>query len=203
MYRWCWNRGHSVSRSTIPKVAEFLLWLWSSKGLGVSAIKGYRSMLSAVFSLCLPEISESRVLRDLIRSFSIEKPRSRSQSPSWDLDLVLKSLMSDTYEPLESQTLRTLMKRVLFLVALATAKRVGELQGLSNVVSTLGEVLVVSYMPFFLAKTETSLNPLPRSFVVKSLASFAFGLEEGSLLCPVRALRIYLKRTKGLSKRSS
>ena len=201
--RWCWDKGHSVSRPTIPKVAEFLLWLWSSKGLGVSAIKGYRSMLSAVFSFRLPDLSESRVLRDLIRSFCIEKPRSRFQSPSWDLDLVLKALMSDAYEPLESQTLRTLTKKVLFLVALATAKRVGELQGLSNVVSSLGEDLVVSYMPFFLAKTESCLNPLPRSFVVKSLASFAFGLEEGSLLCPVRALRIYLKRTKGLSKRSS
>ena len=160
-------------------------------------------MLSAVFSFRLPDLSESRVLRDLIRSFCIEKPRSRFQSPSWDLDLVLKALMSDAYEPLESQTLRTLTKKVLFLVALATAKRVGELQGLSNVVSSLGEDLVVSYMPFFLAKTESCLNPLPRSFVVKSLASFAFGLEEGSLLCPVRALRIYLKRTKGLSKRSS
>ena len=201
--RWCFDKGHSVSRPSIPKVAEFLLWLWSSKGLGLSAIKGYRSMLSAVFGLRLPEISDSRVLRDLLRSFAIEKPRSVSQSPSWDLDLVLRSLMSEEYEPLESQTLRTLTKKVLFLVALATAKRVGELQGLSNVVSSQGNDLVVSYLPFFLAKTESCLNPLPRSFVIKSLADFAFGLEEGSLLCPVRALRIYLKRTKGLSRHSS
>ena len=160
-------------------------------------------MLSSVFYLRLPEISESVVLRDLIRSFVIERPRSVSQSPSWDLDLVLKDLMSDSYEPLESQTLRTLTKKTLFLTALATAKRVGELQGLSNVVSSFNEDLVVSYLPYFIAKTESSLNPLPRSFVIKSLSDFANGLEEGSLLCPVRSLRIYLKRTKGLSRKSS
>ena len=79
-------------------------------------------MLSMVFALRLPEILESKVLRDLLRSFSIERPKSIFQSPSWYLDLVLKSLMSEAYESLESQTLRTLTKKTLFLVALATAK---------------------------------------------------------------------------------
>ena len=100
-------------------------------------------------------------MRDLISSFSIENPRSVSQSSFWYLDLVLKSLMSEAYEPLESQTLRTLTKEVLFLVALATAKRVGELQGLSNVVSSLGEDFVVSYLPFFLAKLNLDLTLFP------------------------------------------
>ena len=85
-----------MSLPSIPIIAEFL-WLWSSKGFGISAIKGYRSMLSAVFSLRLPEISESRVLRDFISSFSIENPRSVSQSSFWYLDLVLRSLMSEAF----------------------------------------------------------------------------------------------------------
>ena len=42
-------------------------------------------------------------------------------------------------------------------------------------------------------------NPLPRSFLVKSLSDFAAGLEEELLLCPVRALRIYLRRTDSFS----
>ena len=62
---------------------------------------------------------------------------------------------------MESQTLRSLTKEVLFLVALATAKRVGELQGLSNVVSSLGEDFVVSYLPFFLAKLNLDLTLFP------------------------------------------
>ena len=111
--------------------------------------------------------------------------------------------MSSEYEPLDSQGLRTLTKKVLFLVALATAKRVSELQALSRVVPSSGDDLILSYLPFFVAKTESPSNPLPRSFRVKALSDFARGLEEGSLLCRVHALLIYLRRTKGLARRSS
>ena len=69
--------------------------------------------------------------------------------PSWDLDKVLHYLMSSAYEPLESQGLCTLTKKTLFLVALATAKRVGELQALSRVVPSSGDDLALSYLPFF------------------------------------------------------
>ena len=53
----------------------------------------------------------------------------------------------------------------------------------------------MAYVPEFLAKTGLALNPLPRSFVIKSLLDFAAGLDQELLLCPVRALREYLKRT--------
>ena len=97
----------------------------------------------------------------------------------------------------------TLTKKVLFLVALATAKRVSELQALSRVIPSSEDDLIWSYLPFFVAKTESPSNPLPRSFWLKALSDFAHGLEEGSLLCPVRALHIYLRKTKGLARRSS
>ena len=56
VYRsWCRSHGHSVSRPTLSKVADFLCWLRSAKGLSVSSIKGYRSMVSAVFRFtCRP-----------------------------------------------------------------------------------------------------------------------------------------------------
>ena len=49
--------------------------------------------------------------------------------------------MSSEYEPLERLSLRALTKKTLFLVALATAKRVGELQALSRQVSFQGKDL--------------------------------------------------------------
>ena len=52
-----------------------------------------------------------------------------------------------------------------------------------------------SYLPEFRAKTESSVNPLPRSFCVRSLADFVGDLPEELLLCPVRALRHYISRT--------
>ena len=42
-------------------------------------------------------------------------------------------------------------------------------------------------------------NPIPLSFLVRSLSDFAAGLDVELLLCPVRALRIYLDRTASFS----
>ena len=91
------------------------------------------------------------------------------------------------------------MKKVLFLVSLATAKRVGELQAVSRTVSFVRSDAYLSYVPEFVAKTESLSNPLPRSFLVSSLSDFASVLDDELLLCPVRALRIYLDRTSSFS----
>ena len=56
--------------------------------------------------------------------------------------------------------LRLLTQETLFLVALATAKRVGELQALSTQVAFQDNNVVLSYLLDFVAKTETPTNPL-------------------------------------------
>ena len=89
--------------------------------------------------------------------------------------------------------------KVLFLVSLATAKRVGELQAVSRTMSFVCSNACLSYVPEFVAKTESISNPLPHSFLVASLSDFAAGLDNELLLCPVRALRIYLDRTSSFS----
>ena len=136
VYRaWCHSHRHSVSRLTLAKVADFLCWLRSLKHLGVSSIKGYRSMLSAVFRFQLPSLSTHPVLRDLLRSFCLESAVRQLRPPAWDLTLVLRYLNTSTFEPLSVASLRALTQKVLFLLALATAKRVGELQALSSIVT--------------------------------------------------------------------
>ena len=72
---------------------------------------------------------------------------------------------------------------------------------MSSAVSFSGDDVYLSYLPEFRAKTESASNPLPRSFVVKSLRDFVGNLPDELLLCPVRALRIYLRRTSSLSPR--
>ena len=86
-------------------------------------------------------------------------------------------------------------------MALATAKRVGELQVLSRIVSTSSSSAGLSYVPEFLAKTETVVQPLPRTFAIQSLGDFAAGLHEDLLLCPVRSLSEYVARTSKLVNR--
>ena len=171
--------------------------------MSLSSVKAHSSMLSSVFHFKLPSLGEDRVLQDLLRSFAIEKPRRLQAPPSWDLDAVLRHLMSSAFEPLESVSLRVLTKKTLFLVSLATAKRVSEIQALSKTVAAIGNDLMMSFLPHFIAKTERVDAPVPRSFRILSLREFAWDLEEGSLLCPVWALIVYLRRTSYVVVRAS
>ena len=126
---------------------------------------------------------------------------SFSRVPPWDLSRVLSFLSGAPFEPLSSCSLQDLSRKVLFVVALTTARRVGELQALSAVVSESGADLFLSYLPEFRAKAESEARPLPRSFCVRSLTDFVGDLPEELLLCPVRALRFYLSRTASLPSR--
>ena len=156
-------------------------------------------MLATVFRFKLPNMSSDPVLHDLVRSFRIEAPVRPLRPPAWDLSAVLQFLNSSVFEPLHRVSLRKLMKKVLFLVSFATAKRVGELQAVCRAVSFVRSDACLSFVPEFVAKTESISNPLPRSFLVASLSDFAAGLDNELLLCPVRALRIYLDRTSSFS----
>ena len=116
---------------------------------------------------------------------------------------MLRFLRGPPFGPLSSCSLRDLTQKVLFLVSLATARRVGELQAVSRDVSLSGSDLYLSYLPEFRAKTESSANPLPCSFCVHSLSDFVGDLPDELLLCPVRALRLYISHVSSVSPRPS
>ena len=196
--KWCRDFGHRSSSPTIAKVADFLTYMFKTKGAALSTIKGYRAMLAAVFKFPLPEISSSPILKDLVRSFEISAPRPIFPPPPWDLDKVLEFLSGSPFEPLARASFLDKTKKALFLLAMATAKRVSELQALSFSVSFQGEDLVLYYDPFFRAKTESVINPLPRSVVVPSLSDFAGNLPE-RLHCPVRAIKYLRKAARSAS----
>ena len=188
---WCHCNGRSVSAPTIPKIADFLLYLRRSLGLSCSCIASYRSVLSASFRFLLPDISSHPVLHDLLRSFRIERPLTSSRVPPWDLSLVLSLLRGAPFEPLVSCSLRDLTRKLLFLLSLVTARRVGELQAVAADVSSSGGDAFLSYLPEFRAKSESA----SRSFRIPSLSDFVGSLPDELLLYPVRALRIFLHRT--------
>ena len=198
-HAWCHRHGHSVSRPSMPKVADFLLYLRRSLSLSYSSTASYRSMLSGVFRFILPELSSHIVLHDLLRSFCLERPLPSSRVPPWDLLLVFRFLRGPPFEPVSSCSLRDLTQKVLFLVSLATAcwRTSGCLSGCF--LFWLRHYL--SHLPEFRAKTEPSANPLPRSFCVRSQSDFAGDLPDELLLCPVRALRLYLNRVSSISPR--
>ena len=96
------------------------------------------------------------------------RPTRRPGDPTSDGERV-EELACGVFESLHRASLRNLTKKVLCLVPLATAERVGELQAVSRTVSFVHSDACLSYVPEFVAKTESISNPLPHSFLVTSL----------------------------------
>ena len=185
--KWCRDFHHRSSEPTIPKIAEFFTFLFKLRRLLYRLSKAtercFRLCLSSVFrrfrrhlfswTWCAP--FRSQLLAHYIIRFHGIWTRfwSTCQAP--------------LFEPLAEASFRNKTRKALFLLAMATAKRIGELQALSFLVSHRGDDLVLHYDPFFLAKTESVSKPLPRSVIVQSLADFVGDLPE-RVLCPVHAI---------------
>ena len=59
----------------------------------------------------------------------------------------------------------------------------------------------LTYLPEFVAKTESLSNLLPREFCIKSLTFFMGRDEEERLLCPVRSINILKQSMDNVSLR--
>ena len=87
------------------------------------------------------------------------------------MNVVLGWLASDEFEPINKLSIENLTWKTIFLTALASAKRVGELHALSAEigVSRATDSLALSYIPEFLAKTDSANSRTPRVFSIPSL----------------------------------
>ncbi len=134
------------------------------------------------------------------------KPVRSTPFPVWDLPLVLEFLCTPQFEPLAVVYIKWLPLKVSFLLAIASAKRVCELHALSVSAPCLRWLpedsgVILRPNPAFLPKV---LSP---QFVNQSIHLTAFqpplspsdaGGGRSHLLCPVRALRCYVKSTASL-----
>lgn len=117
------------------------------------------------------------------------------------MTLVLRSLHFWPYEPLAKAPLWALTFKTVFLTSLATAKRRGELHAFLHRVlhsESWSHVTLVPD-PLFVAKTEKPGKPETRlqEVTVQSLAAFVGpDLPVDANNCVVRALKIYLARSK-------
>ena len=122
-------------------------------------------------------------------NFDIERPRKQVLFPKWSLDIVLKYLASDVFEPLEHTDFMSLTLKTVFLIALATAFRVSELHALSVAADCCRHNVDGSYTlqtcPGFVAK-----NRLPSA---ATQVVVIHPLDTDCLYCPVRALHRYIE----------
>ena len=167
----------------------------------MGTLRGYRTVITSTLkSLGGLDFSKDAHLKKLLSNFGVERPRSDRSLPQWDLALVMRRLTRAPFEPMRSAHISAVSWKTAFLVALASAKRRSELRAFSYRIlhSEDWRKVTLQPLPDFVAKTEvpgqpeTKLQPV----TIESLAAFVGSdLDQDRLLCPVRAIKIYLSRT--------
>ncbi len=198
---WCSSRREDPRRCTIGVVLSFLQERLERR-LSPSTLKVYVAAIAAHH-----DAMDGRSLgkHDLIMRF-LKGARRMNPSrpplvPSWDRSIVLAGLQRGPFEPLDSVELKFLSLKTALLTALTSIKRVGDLQAFSVSEECLvfGPVyshVVLRSWPGYVPKVPTTpfrnqvvnLQTLPSEEADPALA----------LLCPVRALRIYVDHTRSV-----
>ena len=201
--RWC--KAHQVDfhSPSVEQVADFLLHLFQDKKLQPSTIDGYRSSIADKVGNFTVNISKNENLNRLLDSFHRDRPKGRRGVPSWNLSLVLNQLTKPPFESLRKASLKHLTFKTVFLLALGSGKRRSEIHAWVNRnIRHQSDWSKVSLSPScFLSKNQLARD-CPESVAPVDIPALAptldSSLKEDRSLCPVRALRYYLDKTKDL-----
>ena len=195
---WCSERNISATTASVEDIADFFIFLYKVKNCKATTIMGYRSAISSVhkgWSSTCSSVSSDLNLSKLIKGIFNESPNIKPLLPNWDLPSVLWKLCDPPFEPLTTCDLKFLTWKTVFLVALASASRVSEIHALSIKKGNLRfERHGIRLLPdlFFLSKTQRLNKPWTPMFI-PDFNTYATD-DRDLLLCPCRALKIYLER---------
>ena len=202
--KWCESNEVDFRSPSLKQVADFLLYLFKERQLQPSTIEGYRTAIADMIGNDKVHFGKDENLTRLLDSFHRDKPKGRWGVPSWNLSLVLHQLTKAPFEPMQKASLQHLSFKTVFLLALGSCKRWSEIHAwLYRNIRHQENWNQVSLYPSlsFLSKNRLARDG-PASVapaVIPALApSLDKSLKEDKSLCPVRALRYYLDRTKDL-----
>ncbi len=199
---WCLTRAIDPVNCPVGPVLEFLQERLTA-GAAATTLRVYVAAIAAQRELDEIPLGRHRLVSAFMRGARRLRPVRPTAVPSWDLSVVLEGLVMAPFEPLESASDRILTLKVVLLLALTSLKRVGDLQAFS---------VSETCMDFAPGLVKVTLRPRPgyipkvlstsfRSQVV-TLHSFhppPFASSEDErlhMLCPVRALKLYVDRSK-------
>ena len=201
-YSWCEERNTDPSSASVTQISDFLQQLFDKHKFSPTTIAGYRSAISLIHKgVNGVALGQDKDLSDLISGMSKLRPRKRILTPNWSLPLVLNMLTKAPFEPLSKTTMKYLTLKTVFLVAVTSGRRVSEIHALSSDENHFrweknGKGVRLLTNREFLAKNESLKNPGQDIFLA-SFDQFSSSDEE-NLMCPCRALAIYLNRTKAV-----
>ena len=167
----------------------------------MSSLGGYRTAISkTLLPITGTDIGNHPDIASLLANISRDPKTCPTPAPNWNLSLVLDMLTKPPFEPLEHVEDRELTLKTVFLLALASGKRRSELHALRHKVlhkSAWSEITFTAD-PAFIAKTELASNRGSKTtFSIPALEPLVESEDTPQrMLCPVRAVRIYLRRTE-------
>ncbi|CAM4649880.1 unnamed protein product [Leuciscus chuanchicus] len=128
---WCTARSISPIDCEVTEVLSFLQELLD-KGRSPSTLKVYVAAITAFSGTTLGQSlgRNDLVIRFLRGARRLNPPRPPSV-PMWDLSTVLAAMKGAPFEPIQSISLKHLSFKTVFLMALASVKRIGDLHALS------------------------------------------------------------------------
>ncbi len=196
---WCSSRREDPRRCTIGVVLSFLQERLERR-LSPSTLKVYVAAIAAHHdAVDGRSLGKHDLIVRFLRGARRLNPPRPPLMPSWDLSIVLAGLQRGPFDPLDSVELKYLSAKTALLTALTSIKRVRDLQAFSVSEECLVfgpdySHVVLRPRPGYVPKVPTTpfrdqvvnLQALPSEEADPALA----------LLCPVRALRIYVDCTR-------
>ena len=190
---WCSGRQLDPCSAPLPMVLTFLQSL-INKGLAYRTIGVYRSAISKFHhNINGVPIGQHPKLHSFMRGVFNQNPPCRMLFPSWDINIVLKFLEKPPFVPLRNCSLQALTFKLVFLVAVSSARRCAELQALGR------------HPPFIRFEKEgvrirTVLGFLPKTANPSHLGADIFlpKFTKHPELCVVRTLKYYLRVTNSI-----
>ena len=202
--KWCRENSVDFSTPSVKQISDFFMYLYQDLNRRPSTIDGYRTAIVDTLGPTAQHIAHNADLHRLLSSFHRDRPKSSRNLPKWNLSVVLNELTKAPFEPMKDTDLKHLTLKTAFLLALASGKRRSEIHAwVANKVSNLGQWEKVALFPSsdFIAKNQLaregsqSVSPV----TIPALTTIVDRqFKEDRTLCPVRALRYYLDRTKDL-----
>ncbi|KAJ8009614.1 hypothetical protein DPEC_G00090730 [Dallia pectoralis] len=134
---WCRERQVDPVNCPVFAVLEFLQHRFST-GLSPSTLKVYVAALSACH-VPLNGVSLGRhpLVSRFLRGARRLRPAAGMRVPSWDLAIVLEGLSRAPFEPIEEVPDKFVTLKTVFLLAISSLKRIGDMQALSVAPSCL------------------------------------------------------------------
>ena len=129
--KWCRANKVDFWSPSVTQIAYFLLHLFQDRKLQPSIIEGYGKAIADMVDNDKLNISKDENLTHLLDSFTEISPRASEVYPA-RISLVLHQLTKAPFEPLRKASLKHLTFKTVFLLALGSGKRHGEIHAWLN-----------------------------------------------------------------------